>query len=145
MKGEIWSIKLCSGTNTEVFYVLESTCEVVGHPPASSHPTGSSHPIPDSSASVMTVRSDWSTYISQRMLPLHGSPPRPLLDHLKWLNHEEYEKGMSKLWLTRVANEGDFGRYKLVVAERYILASVAGNRLVINISLCDNYTYVYQR
>jgi hypothetical protein len=131
VKGEIWSIQLRSGACVEVFYVLESTCEVVGHPPPC-HP--SNLPTPSSSGNVLTVRSDWSTYISQRtsssLSPLGGSPPRSLLGHLQWQNHEEYEKGISKLWLARVSNEGDLGINKIEVAERYILASVVGNRLV---------------
>jgi hypothetical protein len=51
------------------------------------------------------------------------------MEHLKWTNHEEYERGISKLWLKRIQNEGELGAAKLDAAERYVLACVVSNRL----------------
>ncbi|TDL17842.1 hypothetical protein BD410DRAFT_534166 [Rickenella mellea] len=44
---------------------------------------------------------------------------------------EEYENGISKHWLRRVANETDaeVGKYKRAVAERYVVACVVGNSI----------------
>ncbi|KAG5646540.1 hypothetical protein DXG03_003307 [Asterophora parasitica] len=123
VEGEIWSVELSSSMGKEVIYVLECTCEVVGHPPAPHVPeldgkTAALDPYP--------LRADWSVYISQCL----SSLPRPpsLMEHLKWTNHEEYDRGISKLWLSRTQGEGDIGAAKRLVAERYILACVVGNR-----------------
>ena len=130
VKGEIWTITIRnSPSSTESLYVLESTCEVVGHPPPSPHPANS-HSDSNSPFNSLPLRADWSAYIAHRLLPssLHDSPPLPLLHHLSWTNHEEYDKGISRLWLKRVENEGELGVAKTVVAERYILACIVGNR-----------------
>ena len=126
-KGEIWSVSCQSPSSTlETFYVLESTCEVIGRSPAVSKQNAiGSHDNPS-----LPVRVDWSEYISQRLLPrsAHDSPPPFLFQQIKWTNHEEFDKGVSRHWLRRIASEGDAGIAKRIVAERYVLACVVGNR-----------------
>ena len=120
-------------TQMETFHVLESTCEVVGHPSAPANPADSTTPDPLSTLSSTTqVRADWSAYIAHRQLPTsaHDSTPLPLLAHLKWQNHEEYHQGLSKIWLKRIAGEGELGSAKSLVAYRYVLACVVGNGFV---------------
>ncbi|TDL17847.1 hypothetical protein BD410DRAFT_793879 [Rickenella mellea] len=142
VKDEIWSVTVChtSGSETrgeQTYYVLESTCEVIGRPPPSSDPQVNTATFPPSSPSYpedsLPVRTDWSDYIRFRLLPpsVHPSPPTPLLTHLKCANMEEYENGISKHWLGRVANETDaeVGKYKRAVAERYVVACVVGNSI----------------
>jgi hypothetical protein len=126
--GEIWSVTVHFCSHTETFHVLEQTCEVVGHPTASSHPA--TLDFSSSAGSKLHLRSDWAAYIAHRVLPpsMHNSPPTPLLDHLRWSNYEEYDKGISKVWLNRVDHEGETGKEKREMAERYVLACVAGNR-----------------
>ena len=128
-KGEVWSVSCLSPSSAmETFYVLESTCEVIGRPSASSNPnTTETRDFPS-----LPVRVDWSEYIFQRLLPqsAHDLPPPPLFQHIKWTNHEEYDKGISRHWLSRIAGEGAMGIAKHAVAERYVLACVVGNRLV---------------
>ncbi|KAJ7288459.1 hypothetical protein C8J57DRAFT_1166183 [Mycena rebaudengoi] len=122
VQDEVWIITVQhdSPASTESFYVLESTCEPLTA-------------VADSTSTGLPVhsRSDWSEYIAQRQLPpLIDSAPRPsLMDHLSWTNHEEYERGISRVWLRRIAGEGEIGDFKRVVAERYILACVVGNSL----------------
>jgi hypothetical protein len=101
-------------TRTKTFYVLESTCEVVGRPANSTD----SVPVPDMFSSPTQVRADWSAYIAHRQLPTsaHNASPPPLLAHLTWQNHEEYQNGLSKLWSKRIADEGELGSAKSLVA-----------------------------
>jgi hypothetical protein len=139
VQNEIWTITMRTppsqpgGTSrVEIFYVLEQTCEVVGHPLPPVHPIDPSVGSNEFAlvSNTIQVRADWSAYIAHRQLPpsSHDSPPLPLLDHLKWQNHEEYHRGLSKLWLNRIADEGELGSAKKIVAERYVLACVVGNR-----------------
>jgi hypothetical protein len=118
VKNEVWMITVRhSATSTETFYVLEPTCEPLT---ATSPSTG------------VPVRTDWSAYIAHRALPssVHNSPAPRLLDCLRWTNHEEYQLGISRLWLKRIEGEGATGSMKRVVAERYIFACVVANRRV---------------
>lgn len=139
VKSEIWSITTrdssYSPPKLETFYVLESTCEVVGHPPSisDSETSATSRSIP--------VRADWSAYIAHRLLPpsMHDSPPPSLIQHLKGTNYEEFDKGISKQWLHRIANEGEIGIAKRTVAERYVLACVFGNRSIVLFRICSIY------
>jgi len=129
VEGEIWRIEIDFSSHKETFYVLEQTCEVIGHPSLPSHPTDT----PDSSpcsGNEPQLRSDWAAYIGDRVLPpsMHDSPPRSLLSHLRWSNYEEYERGISKLWLKKTNQEGEIGKEKREVAERYVLACIFGNR-----------------
>ena len=77
------------------------------------------------------LRADWTTYIQQQVSNhRQGNAVQSLLSHLKWANYEEYNRGISKLWLTRIASESLLGLAKKVVAERYVLACVVDNRCV---------------
>ena len=136
VKGEVWSVtthtRLPHPTapnqiKKEMFYVLEHTCEVIGHPIAPAY-------LIEPSESKLEVdgnlRADWLAYINHRQLPAgaHISPPPPLLANLRWQNQEEYYQGLSKHWIKRIAREGDVGVVKKALAERYVLACVVGNR-----------------
>lgn len=126
VEGEVWSITTRSFSSTEVLYVLEATCEVVGHPPLPPDQSGLSQPL---GGRQIPLRADWSAYIESRTTQPSAAGRTPsLIEHLKWTNHEEYEQGISKLWLKRIQNESELGAAKLIVAERYILACVVGNR-----------------
>ncbi|KAJ7600948.1 hypothetical protein C8J56DRAFT_880527 [Mycena floridula] len=127
VQGEVWAVTVQEGSRQEIFHVLESTCEVVGRPP----PSQNSMDV-DVSPSLR-LRADWTSYIEERLVTSKTRHPLPfatLIERLKWSNHEEYEKGISKLWLTKIAEEGNIGAMKLKVAERYILACVVANRQV---------------
>ncbi|OCH90029.1 hypothetical protein OBBRIDRAFT_793741 [Obba rivulosa] len=134
VKGEIWSITVTPQgghpAQYEIFHVLEATCGVVGRPLAKDmqSPTPPHHkkthaedPMP------IPLRADWSAYIVQRISRPSGGAGDTLLSRLKWANREEYERGISKLWLARVEKEGEQGKSKGRVAERYVLACVVGN------------------
>ncbi|KAI0081570.1 hypothetical protein K474DRAFT_1768489 [Panus rudis PR-1116 ss-1] len=103
------------------FYVLEPTGEVVGHAPLPSRPTCSS-----SSPAILPLRADWSAYIQDRV---SGAERSSLLESLKWANYEEYDRGISRLWLRRIAGEGRLGAAKRTVAERYVLACLVANSI----------------
>ncbi|KAH9926085.1 hypothetical protein B0H21DRAFT_764245, partial [Amylocystis lapponica] len=134
IKGEIWSItvsaplsQVSSSGRKEILYVLEATCEVVGHPmpklDALRQDTGV---VPKAAPTSIPLRDDWSVYIQQRLtISPEGTVSCPLLSHLKWANCEEYDRGISRLWLKRVSAEGALGAAKRVVAERYVLACVS--------------------
>ncbi|KAJ6508939.1 hypothetical protein C8R45DRAFT_1170057, partial [Mycena sanguinolenta] len=117
--GEVWTITVQhSATSKESFYVLEPTCEPLTAVPDSGSTTGG-----------VPVRADWSAYITHRASSTEKSPAPRLLECLSWTNHEEYQLGISRLWLKRVDAEGEMGRMKRVVAERYILACIVANSL----------------
>ncbi|KAJ7043997.1 hypothetical protein C8F04DRAFT_1228868 [Mycena alexandri] len=124
VKDEVWMITVRhSATSTESFYVLESTCEPLTA-------------VADSATTKTTavpVRADWSAYIAHRASTpspsAPGSPASRLMDHLSWTNHEEYQLGISRLWLKRIEAEGETGTMKRITAERYIFACVVGNSL----------------
>lgn len=124
IQDEIWVVTVQSSdrhaaTQVRSFYVLEETCEVIGRPnPAAT------------SSSVLALRSDWSGYIQARLTNAStqlGFGPS-LLRNMKWAHYEEYERGISRLWLKRLDKEGDLGQMKRVVAERYTLACIMANR-----------------
>jgi hypothetical protein len=101
-------------------HVIEATCEVVG----TSSPT-----LFDQPSSVLpTLRADWSTYISPSSQTT-GIHLATLLSQLKWAHQGEYDRGLSRAWLTRTINEGYAGAEKRRIAERYVLACVVSNRL----------------
>lgn len=118
---EIWTITVQSYSSIDTFYVLEATCEVIGEQEAAGT-FPSSH----------SLRTDWSSYIAARRSllspPVASKDSLGLLEHLQWSNHEEYSRGISKVWLSRIEREGDAGSEKLEVARRYILACVVSNR-----------------
>ncbi len=113
IKGEIWCITMQHRTVKESFYVLEATCEVVGHPPASQ-------------LDSLPIRADWSAYIEHR-----SSVHPTMMEHICWTNHEEYDRGISRHWLKRMRREGKMGAALEVIAGRYVLACVVGNRFVL--------------
>jgi len=127
VKSEIWRITFRSSSRTHVFHVIEATCEVVGEANQGSQTTGSESPF-------INLRADWSSYIasfennSVRPRPGVIQPSSGLLDHLQWTNHEEYDQGISRLWLTKMKNERDAGVARLTCAQRYVFACVVGNR-----------------
>lgn len=133
VKGEIWSVSVVSphfkpqgiiSSVKETFYVLESTCEVVGRQEAQE--CVDDHDL----SSRIPVRADWSEYVSRCLQSASSATivHEPLSRRLKWANHEEYEKGISRLWLKRIASEGPIGTAKRTVAERYVMACVVANR-----------------
>ncbi|KAG6336762.1 hypothetical protein ID866_2331 [Astraeus odoratus] len=118
--GEIWQIRTRHGETTEMFYVLEATCEVIGRPVLS----GFAGAIDQS-----TLRADWSTYVANRLSSSPSARPTTLLDHIRSENGEDYKWGISKLWLDRISKEGELGHAKQLVAKRYILANVVANSI----------------
>ena len=126
---EIWSISIHSVENAaasvKTLYVLEATCEVVGHPPAPRKPDAS---MEASRSSASGLRADWSAYIQKCLPGRPSSSSTSIFSHLKWANYAEYEQGVSRLWLRRVSNAGDVDMAKRAVARRYVLACVVGNR-----------------
>jgi hypothetical protein len=138
VKDEIWTITTQTASSQpngasrlETFYVLEQTCEVIGRPLPPTHPTDSSVVSDWSASSSAThVRADWSAFKAHRQPPTSArdDPPLPLFAYLRWQNHEEYHRGLSKLWLKTIAGEGELGSAKRIVADRYVLACVFGNR-----------------
>jgi hypothetical protein len=116
--GEVWKITFLSDKLVQVFYVLEATCEVIGQAAISGQITPSDD-----------LRADWEHYIATRISENGGLEcTHGLWDKLSWTNHEEYDRGISKHWLSRIAQEGAAGQAKLEVARRYILACVVCNR-----------------
>ncbi|KAH9890051.1 hypothetical protein C8Q73DRAFT_706477 [Cubamyces lactineus] len=124
VKSEIWAVSLVYPPSTnrawkqETVYALEATCEVVGR-------LLKSPKVQD--VATVPIRADWSAYVVQRSTS--SSDESSLLSRLKWSCHEEYDRGMSRLWLSRIAQEGEVGVVKRSVAERYIFACVVGNSI----------------
>ncbi|CAL1712780.1 unnamed protein product [Somion occarium] len=117
----VWSITVqrAEGRSAQVFHVLEATCEVVGRARQLSNMLEDEDdmlPIP--------LRADWSEFIHHQ-----SSSNLPLEANLKWAHYEEYDKGVSRLWLKRIAFEGEVGAMKRLIAERYVLASVIANSI----------------
>lgn len=124
---EIWSITQKSKAGLKNFYVLEPTCEVIGTMPPNKNAGPSTTTVSDPAKAAMRV--DWSNYVQHRLSNTTEAISQPsLMSQLRWTNGEEYNRGISRLWLKRIENEGEVGEYKKKVAERYILASVVGNR-----------------
>ncbi|KAI0311545.1 hypothetical protein OF83DRAFT_1251478 [Amylostereum chailletii] len=125
--GEIWLITVCSPTSSQSqsFYVLEPTCEVIGHPSLPSNASQSPSNSAESLIPVRPVRSDWSIYLADRLRP--ESCQHSLYASLKWTHQAEYEGGLSRHWLARATLRGEEGLSLRRVAERYTLACVVGN------------------
>lgn len=120
--GDVWRVTVrARGTTDEVFYVLGATGEVVGHALSSSPVT---HECQDAGAGA-TMRADWAAFVEQT-----ETEGAAVLERLQWADRGEYERGVSTLWLTRTEREGEEGKAKRTVAERYVLASVVANRCV---------------
>lgn len=150
---EIWTIIVQNSPSTtepsrlSTLYVLQSTCEVIGRPSSTPHSTFvhasdpdflPTSPSPTSPSTITTnealpIRADWSNYISSRLKSsssLSGAQPSglPLLASLRWADHGEYEHGISRHWLRRTESMDEEGIALRIVAERYVLACVVGNR-----------------
>ena len=125
VKSEIWLMSLVYPSSTtrarkqEMVYVLEATCEVIGRLPESLHDEHVQN------IATIPLRADWSAYVAERSA--RSLDDASLLSRLKWSCHEEYDGGISRLWLKRIEQEGEVGVVKRSVAERYILACVVSN------------------
>ena len=134
---EIWEVAAMTipqgstAAKKETFYVLESTCEVIGRPPT--EPASLPETLPNTQHSL-PIRVDWSEYAADRIASLPGAPGKGLLDRVQWAHYEEYQNGISRHWLTRTQGEGEVGELKRRVGEKYILASVVENRFGISMS-----------
>ncbi|KXN88187.1 hypothetical protein AN958_07646 [Leucoagaricus sp. SymC.cos] len=118
VKKEIWCITTVTrdeGQKVAKFYVLDATCEVIGSP------VGLDGRLP--------TRADWSSYIEKRIAQKGMEKAVDIMEYVRWTNHEEYDYGMSKIWLKRVEQEGEVGRLKRDIAKRYILACTMENSL----------------
>ncbi|KAF8335438.1 uncharacterized protein EI90DRAFT_3287941 [Cantharellus anzutake] len=110
---DVWKIYVehstTGHTTQEVFYIFAETGEAIGHPPDDRF---ASRPQPEAAASMGR---------------------RSLMDMIRWTNVEDYEHGISRHWLRRMAKRelpgtNTLNEALLKVARRYILANVAGNR-----------------
>lgn len=112
IKGEIWRIDMSHRNGRkESVYALEETCEVIG---------GADPDTMDTTDIPNRIRADWETHIQNRV------SDKRIWDYLSWPNAEEYEGGISKLWLKRIGTDKD-GTYLKKLAKRYILASLVSN------------------
>ncbi|KAG1790272.1 uncharacterized protein HD556DRAFT_1242532 [Suillus plorans] len=118
VKGEIWAITIRDGNSLSEFYVLESTCEVIGR----------ALNAPQLEIYSSGLRADWSRYIASHT-GISAGPHNLFSGNLRWANYEEYDRGMSRHWLHRISSEADVGLSKKVVAERYVLACVLANSI----------------
>ncbi|KAF8630847.1 hypothetical protein AX17_005206 [Amanita inopinata Kibby_2008] len=127
--GEIWTISVSSLGAQEEYYVLESTCEVIGSRDGAVGSGGNDYKsLPQQ---PVTPRVDWASYISQHASAALDDNQRvvSLCKRLRWTNHEEYDRGISKHWLMRMRQEGDAGAVKVEIGRRYILACVVANSI----------------
>ncbi|TFK27997.1 hypothetical protein FA15DRAFT_753800 [Coprinopsis marcescibilis] len=129
VQGEIWRINISSPTSgIQSYYALESTCEVVGLEESSGEEQQKQQ------WNKPLLRADWTSYIQYRLGQGNADCATTSKENiglgkfLKWPNHEEYIRGISKMWLSKVEKHPD-GSYKKTVAERYIMACVAGNSI----------------
>jgi hypothetical protein len=118
--GEVWLVQTRSHIGSvQMFYVLEDTCEVIGHPPDSTHPPENGLPL----------RTDWSSYIEMRLISSECESGRRLIDLLQCANSEDFDQGVGKAWLKHLRTyEGiEDARLKYAVAQKYVFSSVVGN------------------
>jgi hypothetical protein len=109
---ELWEVTLRnSGESAYVLFVLAMTGEAIG----------SQH---GQEPSTYQLRQDWGSYITS----LGRDTTKTLNKYLRCANEEDFDRGISKLWLKRMAHEGRLGSMKRSVAERYVMASVIANR-----------------
>lgn len=125
------SERLNLGQDEKVF-VLAATGEVLGHPPADPFVVSKEEAI-----QRMPLRADWSGYIAS--LSSSTRKRTRLIDYVSWTNAEEFLNGISRHWLKRVEGDGENGAAKKRVAERYVLASVVGNRCVMALALVGSH------
>jgi hypothetical protein len=124
------AVKACTGATIgsgspvrlEVFWILAATGEPIGHAPVDPFSVGEG----SGRGPAVPLRLDWHTHLSS-----DSNKRSAVTDCIHWSNAEEYTHGISSHWLKRVSQEPSalhIAQQK--VAERYILANVAGNRLV---------------
>lgn len=114
VKGEIWYVTTRNSQSgrLQAFHVLEATCEVLG--------------FVEGARSDDYLRADWAAYVRQRK---ENPESRSLLcEAMRWADHAEYERGISRHWLRRTAQMGPRGASLRTIAERYTLTCVVGNR-----------------
>ncbi|KAH9080235.1 hypothetical protein EDB83DRAFT_2337985 [Lactarius deliciosus] len=115
VKGEIWYVTTRNSRSghLQAFHVLEATCEVLG--------------FVEGARSDDSLRADWAAYVRRRK----ENPDNrlPFYEAMRWADHAEYERGISRHWLCRTAQMGPQGAALRTIAERYTLACVVGNRL----------------
>lgn len=68
------------------------------------------------------MRADWMDYTADQ------GNGRPLLQRMRWAHNEEYERGLSRHWVTRTKAMGEMGNALRTVGERYTFACVVSNR-----------------
>lgn len=115
VKGEIWYVTIRNSRSgcLQAFHVLEATCEVLG--------------FVGGARSDDYLRADWAAYVQRRK---ENPDNRSLLcEAMRWADHAEYERGISRHWLRRTAQIGPQGAALRTIAERYTLACVVGNSL----------------
>ncbi|KAI0264028.1 hypothetical protein BC834DRAFT_971075 [Gloeopeniophorella convolvens] len=102
--GEIWALTTYSAltSHMQTLHVLEATCEVLG-----------------AHADSARLRGDWAAYVDGRVPGLR--------DAMRWADHGEYERGVSRHWDRRTAQMGAQGGALRAIAERYALACVVEN------------------
>ena len=117
VKGEIWSVTVRNAISgyQQVFHVLEATCEVLG---LAGETRGDDEHL--------HVRLDWAGYIEKRKA--NPDSTSPLCDAMRWADHAEFDRGISRHWLSRTTQMGERGAALRMIAERYTLACVVGNR-----------------
>ncbi|KAH9999616.1 hypothetical protein BJV74DRAFT_822653 [Russula compacta] len=115
VKGEIWCVTTCNAVSgyVQAFHVLEATCEVLG---LAGGTPGDEH-----------LRLDWAGYIERRKT--NPDSTSPLCDAMRWADHAEFDRGISRHWLRRTTQMGAQGAALRAIAERYTLACVVGNSL----------------
>ncbi|KAH8994325.1 hypothetical protein EDB86DRAFT_3044932 [Lactarius hatsudake] len=115
VKDEIWYVTTRNSRSghLQAFHVLEATCEVLG--------------FVEGARSDDFLRADWAAYVQRRK----EDPDSGLLfyEAMRWADHAEYERGISRHWLRRTAQMGSQGAALRTIAERYTLACVVGNSL----------------
>ena len=116
VEGEIWyvTIRNSRSGHLQAFHVLEATCEILG--------------FVEGAPSDGDLRADWAAYVQRRKENPDNSSP--LCEAMRWADHAEYERGISRHWLRRTAQMGPQGAALRTIAERYTLACVVGNRQV---------------
>jgi hypothetical protein len=114
VKGEIWYVttRNSQSGDLQAFHVLEATSEVLGSV--------------EGARSDDSLRADWAAYVQQRKE--NPDNRSPLCEAMRWADHGEYERGISRHWLRRTAQMGPQGAALRTIAERYTLACVVGNR-----------------
>lgn len=109
----LWAIGVSCQGSTREYFVLETTGEIVSA----------------NTQDIGPVRSDWATFIAQNQ----GLEKVSIVDKVKWTNHEEYDRGISRLWLRRLGNKDDEMAIAVkALAIRYILSSVSANRYCVS-------------